>query len=264
MRFIQYYDMANWEGITACCVAAYSARKNGRLKDCTYTFYYPDYKTLRNNKLVASVFDEIAPIPEPVNSVIDNLPDWNKDIRIHVRSLCCWRKFLCWLFTPGDVIFTDYDVVCYGRIDETIPPDGYYISGRRVPLGDEKGKVLNHGMLAKNKAFDATDMREIMLETLFNKKAWKISHANWEWHDEASSWWLFNKRGFDGYYELDRRFNMFAHEHIWTKKSIENNDVRLLHYIGGRKPWKKCPKTYRHLIERWKSLKEEMMNSVLQ
>lgn len=259
MKFIQYYDSDDCNGITACCVAAYSARKNGGLENCEYVFYHPEIIDIVDKyPFVNAIFDKCAPLPEGVNQIINNLPEHCKHIREQRRQLSCWRKFLCWLYTPGDVIFTDNDILCLGTIKEMIPPEGRIIAGRAA-LGRRTVKALNGGVLAKNIAFDETDAPKIMVETLLNKYAYTFTRRVWKGIDECATLRLLQKKGMRVLHWLDSRYNMNADWHIQTGKSIEYNDVHLLHFTGRWKPWNKIPAIYKFVQGRWLKMKDEML-----
>lgn len=262
VKFIQYYDADDYDGIIACCVVAYSVQKRGKLVDCEYILYHPNYKKHKEIPIVNTVFDRIEPLPDAVNKIVENLPEHCRHIKDNQRELSCWRKFLCWLYTAGTVISTDYDFLCCGSIKEVVPPKGYIIAGRQANNG-RITTVLNGGLLAKNNDFDTTDAGDIMLEALLDKDAYRISQKNWNWIDEAATWHYFHKRGIKGLHTVDSRFNMKALWHIKTGRSIEYNDVRFLHYGGENKPWLECKPEYNQIKKLWLDVRNEMLQSVM-
>ena len=263
MKFIQYYDSDDIAGIIACCVVAYSVRQKGELEDCEYILYNQNYSKHKDNSIIKKVFDRVEPFPDAVNQIIDNLPEHCRHIKDNQRELSCWRKFLCWLYTKGAVVSTDYDLLCLGSIKELIPPNGYIFAGRQANDG-RFTKVLNGGVLSKNEDFDKSDAGEVLLEALLNKNAYKKSQKNWNWIDEAATWHYIHKRGVKGIHVVDARYNMKALWHIKTGRSIEYNDIRLLHFGGANKPWLKCAPEFERINTLWLDAKNAMFESVFE
>lgn len=252
MKFIQYYNQTDEKGISACCVAAYSARKNGGLKDCSYIFYHPEYDKIKNIPIVKKTFDEVLPLPKNVTEILNNLPEYVKWIHNNIRNFSCWSKFLCWLYTDGDCFFTDYDLLCLGSIQEAVPQTPKIVSGFKA---NGKYPVFNGGVLIKNKEFDNSGARGIMLKALIDHEAYIFSQCNWTQIDEAATWYYIHCCGTDKVEFLPRKFNMG----LWyldRNPEAYNNDIRLLHFGAGYKPWCQRAEKYSNL---WYGVRDELL-----
>ncbi len=253
MKYIQYYNQTDERGITACCVSTYSVRKNGNLKDCSYIFYHPEYKTIREIPIVKKVFDEVLPLPEQVTKILDNLPEYVRWIRNNARHFACWSNFLCWLFTEGDCFYSDYDLLCLGSMEEALPKAPKIVAGFKA-CG--KYPVFNGGLLIKNSEFDSSGAREIMLKALLEQEAYIYSQCNWAQIDEAATWYYIHQCGDEKVLYLERKYNLG----LWhlKRKPRSFEDARMLHFVSHFKPWnniKGCEK-YNKL---WFDMQDELL-----
>lgn len=232
MKFIQYHNSLDEQGIEACCIAAYSARKNGNLPNCSFVFYHTKSEEVKNIPIVKVAFDEVLPLPEKALKTLNSLPNYVNWIHKSNRHLSCWSKFLCWLFTDGDCILTDYDVLCLGSIREAIPKSPNIISGFKA---GGKQPVFIGSVLGKNASFDYSGARDVMLTALLNQDIYIYTQKKWNWIDEAAVWYYFHCYGMGNALCLERKFNMGL---WWLDRHPKDfKDIRLLHFVSNYKPW---------------------------
>ena len=74
--------------------------------------------------------------------------------------------------------------------------------------------------------------------------------------------WFFIKRGFEKFQNMETKYNQIAQWLINSGQTIEQADVRMLHFMGKNKPWKKVKPELMALKERWIETKRELERRV--
>ena len=261
MRLVEYCDAAEPEKLIAACVSVFSFRINGRLPDTMeYILYCPDVKQASENVLVSKIFTKVD--EPPIQDYIDSNYQRINALDNHFNR-ATWAKFACWVQTPCDgepVFHADYDTLCFGSIMDAIPKISAVFSGR-INKGHDKS--CNGGFYCKVSEFDRTDAGELMLAPIYNNEIFEEAKKIWRYSDEIGIAWYFQNRGFAQFYELDWRFNMPVMRQKMSLKSIEKNDIRVLHYLGSPKPWDELAALrYKHQQWRWLTMKERMYNEL--
>ena len=271
IKVMQYIHGTN---VMPACVSAWSIRKFGGLpKDTRYILYTTTPENFQN-PLVNKVFDEIA---EPT---CDWRKIWNLDWTVRPepyyrkwnstytsdRQRMCFIKYVQWLEEPCDegdfVIFSDYDTLCVGDLRESFPVEPEKLwSGYpyRMKYRNWAGST-NGGFYVKNGLFQRSELPWRLQESLWDVDKYTEAFYNFCPHnDESAVAYFLNHHGDSTLKKLDTRFNHSANTHPRLLKTIEELDVRVLHYLGDKKPWFPLQKPFIRVCERWRNVRHGMM-----
>lgn len=269
MKYVQFIDRATREAIDAAAVAAYSMRTRGKLPGAVEYILCTPAQEVEDDETARAVFDRIE--PPPIDVVWFNARPWDDFPVPHRRYVSkrqrymhrvLWQKFTSWTHTPCDgepVIFADYDTIVFGSMAEIIPPEGKTWAARRNGRGTSCGQSTNGGLYVKTPEFETDGAPELMIEPLESVEKYREAAALWKYDDEmASAWYCTKYDGAEKLHAVDRKFNRWTKSHAASKKSIEEADVRMLHFIGDLKPWHEPQKPFVHMMRRWQEMREEM------
>ena len=271
IKVIQYFHGTSPALLEAACVAAWSIRQNGGLPADTRYILYTTTPENFENPFLYKIFDEVK---EPT---FDWRRLWNLDWksrpiresnqRIAHRAQMCFTKYLQWVEEPCSaedyVIFHDMDILCLGSLMEALPMTEEQLWAAVPYLTPWEGRIrlgTNGGFYIKRGAFNQTDLPRQMQEMVWNDEKY-----SWTYHtllpnmDESAVAYFFHYHGFSTFKQLDSRFNLWnVKEFIRKRKTLEQCDIRIMHYAAQPKPWDTLQKPYIALFNRWRNARDRM------
>jgi len=277
IKIIQYMHGSSAALLEAAAVAAWSMKTFGgfREEEVKLIFYTTTPENL-DNPFLHEVFDEVK---EPTFDwkrlwALDwaSRPSPNYAHGIHGcennRRQICWTKYVQWVEEPCEpedyVLFGDMDVLCVGSLTEALPTPEEDRLWAGVPYrmrhGGKTRVGVNGGFYAKRGAFNQTDLRQQLQEIVWDDEKYSFSHHRLCPHiDESAAAWFLHTYGYSTFKWLDSRFNFWnKRKHIRRKQTLEQCDIRIMHYVGGPKPWDALRKPFKALCNRWRTIRDRM------
>ena len=258
IKAIQYLHGPNW---LPACVTCLSLRKNGQLKDATYTLYTTDDSIL-TNPYVRAVFDCVQRPICPWQTVWSMNLHYEMNHPSHKGSIKAWpknfrkfalTKYLCFLWEPCEgndkVMFLDNDTLITGDVNPAFPQMGWAWSARSWT---NRCRRINGGVLAKKAGFPTEHFTEPVLSEEKLLEALKISRLD----DEACAAWTMVHYGDKDLWPLARGYN-----HMIACKP-DGGEV-IWHFTAPEKPWLgRYLDVNRSAYERWESTAREVCEMV--
>ncbi|MDO4571200.1 MAG: hypothetical protein Q4D38_12505 [Planctomycetia bacterium] len=277
VKVIQYLHGTNW---LPAAVSAWSLRKNaGFPQSATYTLYTTTPENFDVPEL-RRAFDSV--LPPPPAAEVEKLCalDWENvenPVAEKQKALYppdfrkyCLTKFLLWLREPCAsrelVLHVDYDTLCVGSLLEAVPTGGKAWSAFRYQNTRAQGILVNttnNGFLYKNSRFGTLGLDKLIETPLWDLDIYRDSLKLCPWGDEVCTAWFGREYGWDTLQELDSRFNRNARAHVLERRTLEDADVRLVHWNGTNKPWNPAPPLVK-LAARWEAIRDEFLQDTCQ
>lgn len=276
IKVIQYMHGSSPVLLEAAAVAAWSIKTFGGFQDEVKLIFYTTTPENLDNPFLHEVFDEVK---EPTfdwqrlwNLNWDSRPSpdylWPMHKHDDYRRQMCWTKYVQWLEEPCEpddyVVFGDMDVLCVGSLVDALPTpeEDRLWSGvpYRMPWGGRTRTSVNGGFYVKRGAFNQTDLRQQMQEILWDEEKYAFTHYTLCPHnDESAAAYFLYTYGYSTFKWLDNRFNFWQkRKHVRRKKTLEQCDIRIMHYVGGPKPWDPLRRPFKRLCGRWRDVRDRM------
>lgn len=275
IKIIQYIHGTSWDLLLPAAVAAWSVKQRACLPGKHELIFYTTSPENLDNPFLHKVFDEVR-FP-----TIDWQKIWNIDWqqredftyeRNPLRKQIVWTNYIQWLETPCEdddyVIYGDYDLLCVGSLAEALPTaeEGKLWAGRTYysHMNGEERLATNGGFYIKRGLFNRTMLVRQLQEAFWDTEKHDFALRELSPHlDESDTAYFIYKHGDSTLKHLDERFNYWDFEgHIKTRKTLEQRDIRMVHFIGNDKPWGSIKKPYRKLYGRWHAAYRQMMQEI--
>lgn len=274
IKIIQYMHGSDPQLLEAAAVAAWSMKMFGGWRDKVRLIFYTTTPENLRNSLLRNVFDEVK---EPT---FDWRRMWNLDWAarpspdyVHgFQREVCWTKFLQWVEEPCElddyVIYSDMDVLCVGSLVDALPTteENRLWAGVTYHMrhGGEIRTCTNGGFYVKRGVFNQTKLRQQMQEIVWDDEKYAFSYHTLCPHtDESAVAYFLHTYGDSSFKRLDYRFNFWNKEKLVQKKrTLEQCDIRVMHFVRSPKPWDKPREPFKALSNRWRAVRDRMREMI--